>query len=442
MKVFSSLSQVRLLILSMCVCILLTDTFVFYEKVFSIEQVTTVPEDTEYKNSPLPSPTTSQHIDTSRIQVISFTKLRTVDKAQIEAALASFVSSPVQTQISEVSVYQLSYKITGRDGSLQPVTAKVYLPTTDVSYPLFVFGSGTTGLADKCAPSLENMAVENIGNYENQMISQSAMGYVSVFPDYEGFHSPEATQAYFISESEAKVLLGAIKSLLELQSTTAVLQTADLKTVFLAGYSQGGHAALSTAAMWKELPSDVRLKGVIQFAGAADVEALFLESPWLASYLVDSYAQYYGSELDSRAVLQDRWLVPMAKNNETLCVNDAYKYFPHIPSKIYSPAFMDAIETHVWPANLASWQKIIQVNTPDTDLPDVPYLSLQGEVDPIVTALTQHRNVEKLCQQHKKINYREYPGVNHFQIRQNSFQFSNEWMKNTLAGNIPKPDCP
>lgn len=433
-------AHIKLITLLIVSCLLVADSFIYYTAQAAERLPTQTPQSIFELPTPSPFPNaTAEEKKLSR--VTSFTLLRTVGKAQIDAAQSSFVGAQIPTSIAEVSIYQLDYQIQGKDGNWQPVTAKVYLPTTGSAYPLFVFGSGTTGIADKCAPSLENMAIENLGNYDNQMIDQAAAGYVSVFPDYEGFHNAEETQAYFVSESEAKVLLGAIAGLLEIQSTAPALQVADLNTVFLAGYSQGGHAALSTAAHWNELPESVKLEGVIQYAGAADVEALFLESPWLASYLVDSYTQYYGEDLDARSVLQESWLSTMAANNDKLCVNAAYKYYPHDPSKVYTPAFLDAIQTHTWPNSLTSWQKVIRDNTPNVNLPDVPYLSIQGEVDPIVTAATQRKNVQQLCQQQKNVTYREYVGVNHFQIRQASFTLSNDWMRQVLSGQTPQSDC-
>lgn len=438
-------SKLKLFILSLGTVVLAMNTFFYYtaqaaEQSSDSEKESPLAQlqnhiDTEIK--PSPSPDIPPSFEISDLSLISIKK---VDASQIEAAQVSFTGATLSGKLSEVNVYKLKYKIKGKDLSWQPVTANVYVPTAEGKYPLFVFGSGTTGMADRCAPSLENMAVENLGNYDNHMIAQAAEGYVSVFPDYEGFHSP-AAQSYFIVESEAKVLIGAVKAIMSLQESSPELKNVDMNKVFLSGYSQGGHAALSASKEWQALPSTIKIQGIVQYAGAADVEALFLESPWLASYLVDSYTQYYGEQLEPQLVLQDRWLIPLAKNNQ-MCVNQAYKFYPHDPATLYNPAFLDAVQTQTWPVNLTAWQKRIQQNVPLTNLPDVPYLSVQGATDPIVTAKAQRKNVEKLCQQGKNVQYRELAGVNHFQVRQRSFVESNAWMKSVLAGEPQKSDCP
>lgn len=434
---------VQPLVLAICVFILVFDATSAYLRQMAATSLSPQIIDTSPRQQPDLAPGKTAIGDLLGVpsRVISFKQLKTINQTQIQAAQTAFVGTPSATLVSDIAVYSLEYEIKGHKGEWQAVSAVVYLPATAGEYPLFVFGSGTTGMADKCAPSLENLAVENIGNYHNQMITQTAAGYVSVFPDYEGFHDSQATQAYFISDSEAQTLLGAIRSLVDLQSTTPSLKVIDFKAVFLAGYSQGGHAALSAAQQWQTLPPDIKLKGVIQYAGAADVEALFWESPWLASYLVSSYVEYYRPELSAHEVLQERWLQEMATNNETLCVNQAYKYYPHAPNQIYIPAFLDAIETNVWPASLKKWQQIIAANTPMTNLPDVPYLSIQGESDPIVTAKTQKKNVALLCEQGKHVLYQEYAQVNHFRIRQESLNFSTDWMNAILAGRPTASTC-
>lgn len=438
--------QLRVVVLIITVGVLAIDAFFYYYQKAEAEYVpeTDVTNLSGELTKPLPSSTSQIESKDNKVEsfrILSFNEVEKVDASKIQAAQASFLRSNHPTPISNISVYQLNYDIRSNNGSWQPVAAKIYVPTNEGQYPLFVFGSGTTGIADKCAPSLENISAENLGNYHNHMISQAAEGYVTVFPDYEGFHSPNATQAYFISESEAKTLLGAIQSLIELKPTTSILTVADLQTIFLSGYSQGGHAALSTAQAWEQLPESYKLAGIIEFAGAADVQALFNESPWLASYLVQSYIEYYGSNLQSALVLQNKWLQDLSKNNEALCVNAAYKFYPKSRSDIYNPAFLDAIESDTWPETLQNWHRTIDLNTPLSELPSVPHLSIQGAADPIVTAQTQINNVNTFCEQGHQITYKEYSGINHFDIRKAGFELSNQWMKDVLANKAIPSSC-
>lgn len=375
-------------------------------------------------------------------RLVRFSEVLTVNADQITAAQQSFLGYTSPPRVSSLVVYQLDYEIQNQRGQWVPISAEVVMPQSTGSYPLYVFGSGTTGIADSCAPSRENVAVDNMGNYHHHMIAQAAEGYVTIFPDYEGFNNPDATQAYFIVESEAKVLLGAVERLVELQASNAAARVADPTQVFLAGYSQGGHAALSAAQQWSRLPPGSRLSGVVQFAGAADIKALFRESPWLASYLVASYSEYYQPELQPSLVLQDRWLQALPSNNAQLCVNQAYRFYPKPGDQLYTAAFLEALQSDTWPDSLFRWQAAMELNTPLYDLPPVPYLSVQGAVDPIVTAHTQVANVAVMCQQGLQVRYEEYAGVNHFRVRQAGFALSNAWMRDVLNGLPSTTNCP
>lgn len=432
MKQSSLITTLYIIGLCLVTSIVSIDTFLYYQHQASAKSPetpsTNLSEELEEQEKPEISPRPSGSIEYT---IRTFTKIESINANRISAAQSSFLHGIHSTPITALDVYDLQYDIRGHNGSWQPVSAKVYLPTQEGRYPLFIFGSGTTGIADKCAPSLENMSVENLGNYHNHMISQAAEGYITVFPNYEGFNNPEFSQAYFISESEAKTLLAAIQSLYELQKSTTSLSVIDFSKVFLSGYSQGGHAALSAAKEWNQLPDTIHLTGIVEYAGAANVRALFVDSPWLASYLVQSFTEYYGSNLQAFQVLQDKWLQKMVANNEQLCVNAAYTFYPR--DTIYTPQFEDAINSDTWPEVLENWRQTIELNTPLSKLPAVAHLSIQGASDPIVTAKTQVANIETLCQQDHQVEYKEYPGINHFDIRRAGFEFSNTWMKNVLA---------
>lgn len=425
------ISSIRFVLLACCVLYLLTDAWGYStqssqtsELFIPIEQI-------------LPQPSIRPQFSRNP----KLTHIEAIDSNGIARAQQSFLGKTIPVSIDSVSIYRLTYEIQGKDDTWSPIQATVYIPNGSGPYPLFIFGSGTTGIADKCAPSLEDMTIENIGNYRNHMITQAVAGYTAVFPDYEGYGDPSMTEAYFIADSESKVLLGAIQQIYELSPSSTPLQTTDTHSVFVGGYSQGGHASLASAQSWEQLPPDIRLRGVIQYAGAGDVHALFLESPWLASYLVESFSAWYGQSLDPHAVLQPRWVESMTQNNAEHCVNSAYRFYPHSPSSIYGPVFLDAIESNTWPSALQPWKEAIEANTPFSNLPDVPYLSIQGATDPIVTAKAQRENIKKLCRERKNIVYTEYPGVNHFQIRRAGFEQSTAWMRSVLAGEVIETSC-
>lgn len=440
-RLFSS--YVRVVIFALVTAVVFIDTFIYYyTNAKATEAVNSGSTALSHLVSSPSSTPTATSSATPLYRVTSFTKLQDINKKRIEDAQRSFLKETHDTPVTQITAYELKYDVYTEKGVWVPIVARVYVPVAAQSYPLFVFAPGTTGIADHCAPTLENISQENLGNYNSNMIVQAAEGYTSVFTDYEGYNDPKKTEAYFISSSEARTLLGVVQTLIELQRTTTKLQSVDLTKVFLSGYSQGGHAAVSAAQEWNQLPSNIKLEGIVEFAGADNVQALFYDSPWLASYLVQSYVDYYGSNLQAFNVLQSKWLDEMRTTNEELCVNEANKHFPHSRKDIYTPAFLDAIESGTWPETLDQWHKIIDLNTTLKNVPNVPHLSIQGGSDPIVTAKTQTKNLATLCQQDHPVTYQEFPGINHYDIRKAGFEFSNKWMSDVLSGVPISSSCP
>ena len=112
--------------------------------------------------------------------------------------------------------------------------------------PVLVFGSGTTGIADAGAPSLEQPEVRRLGWYTANMLAYAAQGFIEIFPDYIGFNDPARPQRYFSKAAEGHVMLDAARAASSLASAPGTPVRAAAK-VFAAGYSQGGHAAFSAA---------------------------------------------------------------------------------------------------------------------------------------------------------------------------------------------------
>ena len=66
-----------------------------------------------------------------------------------------------------VDSYRIRFMSTDFDGSPAEVTAQLFVPHLPVPMdrPLLVFGPGTTGIGDACAPSLEDNEGRHFGAY-------------------------------------------------------------------------------------------------------------------------------------------------------------------------------------------------------------------------------------------------------------------------------------
>ena len=194
-----------------------------------------------------------------------------------------------------VDSYRLRFESRDADGSPIEISAMLMVPqyTWRAGRPVLVFGSGTTGLGDQCAPSLEKPEERYLGRYRENMLAYAGMGFITVLPDYAGFNDAARPQRYFSKAAEAHVMLDAARAVFAAMASSSHMVRA-LPLVFTAGYSQGGHAAFAAADLRGSYAPDVPLAGAIGFGSTNDVEALLREGTCYAPLIFHTYQVLYG----------------------------------------------------------------------------------------------------------------------------------------------------
>jgi dienelactone hydrolase len=318
------------------------------------------------------------------------------------------------------------------------ITAQYYVPEVNAArdFPLYVFGSGTTGIGDACAPSKEVPEVANWSDYKSHMLAYASQGYIVIFPDYEGFNDLNRIHHYFNAELESNVLLDAARSFYAF-AVDKKLTARPAKEIFLSGYSQGGHAALAAKDMAKTYAPELTISGVIAYAPASNVEALLREAPSLAPYLTYAYADIYGKDvIDPANVLLPKWLVNLEKDVQSVCIDRAYQFYNGGAAGIYQTSFYDALFSNRLGERYPKFKEVLDKNFAGMDKSTVPSILLQGAEDPIVTANTVKGVFGRLCNSGNKVIYKEYPNINHFRIRQVSYLDALAWMKAVQDGKV------
>ena len=160
----------------------------------------------------------------------------------------------------------MTYKMLGVNGKEVQATSLVFTPKTAApanGWPIVVWAHGTTGVADKCAPSQQGLK-------ESQMLLTKLLlaGYVVVAPDYEGLGA-EGNHPFLNLKSEAFSITDAVVAThdyLRLQGKKVAPQWMTI------GHSQGGHAALGAAQYAARAQLDY--KGTIAIAPASNLAAI------------------------------------------------------------------------------------------------------------------------------------------------------------------------
>ena len=164
----------------------------------------------------------------------------------------------------------MTYKMLGVDNKEVMATALVFVPKTPEpanGWPIVAWAHGTTGVADKCAPSRQGL---NGTQYLLQKLL--AAGYVVVAPDYEGLGEPSGKESHpFLNlKSEAYSITDAVvatRNYLDKQGKKTAQQWVTV------GHSQGGQAALGVAQYASRAKLDY--KGTIAIAPASSLDTIF-----------------------------------------------------------------------------------------------------------------------------------------------------------------------
>ena len=125
-------------------------------------------------------------------------------------------------------------------------------------WPIVVWAHGTTGGADKCAPS--RLPLD--GPEKDLVMGLVQRGYAVIAPDYEGLGNDDVPHPYLHLESAANSILSAIS---EAQKHYGNLLAKDWGVI---GWSQGGHAALATAEYHRALAGNT-YRGAVAIAPAS-----------------------------------------------------------------------------------------------------------------------------------------------------------------------------
>ncbi|MBN2657461.1 MAG: hypothetical protein JXR86_10395 [Spirochaetales bacterium] len=352
----------------------------------------------------------------------------------VEAVKPFIEKYPMEPLRYGVRTYRIRFVSTDFDGSQAIIHAQLFIPDSDeeMDFPLYVFGSGTTGISDACAPSFEVPELRRWGWYKQNMLAYGGSGFIAVFPDYLGFNDTERAQRYFSRLAEGHVMLDSIRAV------TNLFETEDFSSLkanlsgqaFTAGYSQGGHAAFAAADLLKEYAPEVNLTGVIGYASTNDIAALFREGVCYGAEIIYSYMEMYGrEEINPADYLQERFLETFEEDASTMCVDVFQYYFGYDSKKLFNADFYDSLYAGNLAEDYPVMHKYMEMNNSGLSGHGIPSFVVQGGTDFIITTASADIFVGKLKALGSEVKYKVYPGIPHKYTRMAGFADSIEWMR-------------
>lgn len=331
-----------------------------------------------------------------------------------------------------VDVYWVRFHSVYPDGQPAIAQAQVFIPRFDSEPPspraLYAFGPGSTGLTDACRPSREHVAGIRWGLYRAHVLSHVGQGVVGVIPDYLGFGDPARDQYYMVAKAEAAVMLDAIRAtraVLAREAAKGVLYTRN----FVAGFSQGGHAAFAAADYRASYAPELRLDGVIGYGPSADLVALFREFPDVAPMVLYTFRNLYGvEEVNPDLALAPAFAPSLDDDVTRQCVGGMQSYYPIDPRKLFNPAFSRALLSGALEAEYPGIYRALKANTTGLGGHGVPVMICQGTDDIVVYGETQRAFATALREAGSRVDLVVYAGVRH-DTRQAAFADVQGWMQ-------------
>jgi pimeloyl-ACP methyl ester carboxylesterase len=269
--------------------------------------------------------------------------------------------------------------------------------------PVIIWEHATTGLLQKCMPSLVSLPTKGIP-WCNQIVMA---GWVVVATDYS-FAEKGGPHPYLIGEGEARAALDSVRAAQQMSELTLD------QRVVVWGYSQGGHAALWTGIVGQRYAPDVEICGVAAIAPAANIKSILAMNVEMdkrfGPYLALSYSRFYPDIIFEQALRPEA--LDAARQIVNLC-----DFLP--------PADSERIEalatTFDGPALAMSSNKALQArlgqNTP-AGLIKAPVLIVQGLSDIVVPSSATDAYVEERCSAGQRLEYWTFAGRDHFTIVQ------------------------
>jgi pimeloyl-ACP methyl ester carboxylesterase len=292
--------------------------------------------------------------------------------------------------------------------------------------PVIAWEHATTGLLQKCMPSLLSAASKGIPERDRMVMA----GWVVVATDYS-FAEKGGPHPYLIGEGEARAALDSVRAARQISELTLD------KHIVVWGYSQGGHAALWTGIVAPRYAPDLEIRGIAAIAPAANIEkslAMNVEADKrFGPYLALSYSRFYPD------IRFEQALRPEAVDAARQIVNLCCFLPPEDAERIQALA-----ATFDGPALATSSNKALQArleqNTAD-GLITAPVVIAQGLSDIVVPSSATDAYVEERCSAGQRLEYWTFAGRDHLTIVQPGSPLEELLIKWTTARFADEPQA-
>ncbi|MGH3942669.1 MAG: lipase family protein [Pseudonocardiaceae bacterium] len=319
------------------------------------------------------------------------------------------------------------YQSVGYDGAGREISGSVFLPAGAApagGWPVVSYAHGTTGLSDLCAPSQVGLT-----RLEREHVSRwLAAGYVVAATDYEGLATP-GPHPYFNGEAVADDVVDIVRAARRLDRRIG-------RSWLVAGFSQGGHAALFVGLMAARYAPELDFRGTVALAppvhlpllisiltanGAAPVSVF---PPFLLAGLPTSHPDF-----DARPFLTDAGDT-LIESAMTVTLVEMFRAATRLTNDE-----VGVTDLHIQPG----MNRILHACRVPTVRMDRPVLITAGAADEIVPVAVVERFVRNIEEAGTNVRFVRHDGATHVDLLGAGHQDIIAWTDQRLADEVPVP---
>jgi acetyl esterase/lipase len=321
--------------------------------------------------------------------------------------------------------WRVLYVSQGMQGERIPVSGVVIVPAGPApaqGRDVIAWAHPTTGVSDKCAPSLRATFFKRLPGLEDML----ERGFVVAATDYPGLGTP-GPHPYLVGESEGRAVLDSVRAAGRLVQTSGRFG--------LWGHSQGGQAVLFAGQMARSYAPEWKLCGIAAAAPATNLTALLdadIATPVgkvLGCYALWSWSRIYG--VPQNRIFDPRYNAQLDAITST-CVQSLEQglQITRFAKKLPNDFLLAE------PAKVEPWKSLLRRNTPGQAPAGAPLFISQGTEDPIVHYGLTVAFVAKLRQNGEQVDFLPLPGVKHNPAGRVSAPDAVDWLAQRLRGSI------
>lgn len=369
---------------------------------------------------------------------------------QAEVSKSPLFPSSIGPATNGYELFVVQYVSAGRQGVARAMTALLYLPSGGArNVPIVAVEPPAFGIGPSCGPSHVSLFTDLLA------VPLVGRGYAVIAPDYAGMGVDNGMTSYLVGSEEATTTLDAVRALQKLHDPR--FDAAQLgKDFFVAGHSQGGHAALFTHQLF-DSSIGVRFLGSIAIApglGSARTWATFFQDPSRPVGGMEIFAlmSLYARMLHAGTPDPSTWLSRSAQTTLPVLFRDQC-----LPSLIYSvpanfPTLGDLYQasflTRAAGCTFATacpefepWASALIESEPGRFASPVPSLILQGLADVLVPPATVACIVDRMTTRGTPVQACGYVGADHTSVIASALPDMIRWIDGRRVGGTPDV-CP